>query len=160
MRDDDDPLFGDNESDWHIYKELNKGNNQGNDVFEDEEKIENELSQIEESLSQYDPNFWDLEQSEKKTSFIDHFLYGVDEISELKFIEPESNVNNYNQTSLPYQLHINIERIRVPEILFQPSIIGMGSMGIVEVIDETFSNIRRNQNITSTEVSKWRLTYF
>ncbi|OMJ21858.1 Actin-like protein arp5 [Smittium culicis] len=34
-----------------------------------------------------------------------------------------------------YQLHLNVERIRVPEIIFDPSIIGVDQSGIVQVIE-------------------------
>lgn len=33
-----------------------------------------------------------------------------------------------------YQLHLNVERIRVPEILFQPFIVGLDQAGISEII--------------------------
>ena len=34
-----------------------------------------------------------------------------------------------------YQMHLNVERIRVPECLFQPSICGVDTMGITELIE-------------------------
>lgn len=146
---DDDPMFGDNESDWSIYRELNKAPGTSDDSFEDLERLENEIDRIDELLSHHDPNFWNLEQEEKKASFIDHFTYGIEEASER---EGDSNDTQNRLSSLPYQLHINIERIRVPEILFQPSIIGLGSMGIVETLNETFAHISKEHDITKREV--------
>ena len=148
---DDDPLFGDNESDWSIYKELNRTAASSEDPFEDCEKIENELDQIEELLSQHDPDFWNLEQAEKKTSFMDHFLYGTEGFSGP---DDASDETRNHRSSLPYQLHVNVERIRVPEILFQPSIIGLGSMGVVETLNETFSHIVKTQDTARKEVLK------
>ncbi|KGG52071.1 putative chromatin remodeling complex subunit protein [Mitosporidium daphniae] len=145
---DDDPMFGDNESDWSIYRELNKAPGTSDDSFEDLERLENEIDRIDELLSHHDPNFWNLEQEEKKASFIDHFTYGIEEASER---EGDSNDTQNRLSSLPYQLHINIERIRVPEILFQPSIIGLGSMGIVETLNETFAHISKEHDITKRE---------
>ncbi|XP_053380397.1 actin-related protein 5-like [Mercenaria mercenaria] len=37
-----------------------------------------------------------------------------------------------------YRLHIGVERIRVPELLFQPSMIGVEQAGIVETLDYVF----------------------
>ncbi|KAJ2783211.1 Nuclear actin-protein involved in chromatin remodeling [Coemansia javaensis] len=34
-----------------------------------------------------------------------------------------------------YQLHLNVERIRVPEIVFRPSLVGLDQAGLVETID-------------------------
>jgi len=42
-------------------------------------------------------------------------------------------------TQLDYQIQINIEAIRVPEIIFQPSIIGIEQMGIAEILKNIFS---------------------
>ena len=39
-----------------------------------------------------------------------------------------------------HQLHLNVERIRVPEVIFQPSIAGVDQAGIVEVIEGIVMN--------------------
>jgi len=48
-----------------------------------------------------------------------------------------------------YQLHLNVERIRVPEVIFQPSIAGVDQAGLVEIIEgivmNRFSNPSQQQ---------------
>ena len=34
-----------------------------------------------------------------------------------------------------HQIHLNVERIRVPEVIFQPSIAGVDQAGLVEIIE-------------------------
>ena len=45
-------------------------------------------------------------------------------------------------------MHLNVERIRVPEILFQPSIGGIDQAGISEIADDLL-NSRLDGNFTS-----------
>ncbi|CAG8464587.1 16716_t:CDS:10 [Cetraspora pellucida] len=51
-------------------------------------------------------------------------------------VTPPFDPENFAQM---HQLHVNIERIRVPEALFQPSILGLDQAGIVETIGEIIS---------------------
>ncbi|OLY81687.1 Actin-like protein arp5 [Smittium mucronatum] len=59
-----------------------------------------------------------------------------------------------------YQIHLNVERIRVPEILFEPMIIGVDQSGITEVIENLWklfpvgSSAKRNVFITGCGFSK------
>jgi actin-related protein 5 len=39
-----------------------------------------------------------------------------------------------------HQLHLNVERIRVPEVIFQPSIAGLDQAGIVEIAADILSH--------------------
>ncbi|PVV02866.1 hypothetical protein BB560_002670 [Smittium megazygosporum] len=39
------------------------------------------------------------------------------------------------------QIHLNVERVRVPEILFQPSIFGIDQGGLVEAIENLWKNV-------------------
>ncbi|XP_053688203.1 actin-related protein 5 [Sabethes cyaneus] len=48
------------------------------------------------------------------------------------YVEPTTSVGNIAEF---HQLHIGVERIRVPEILFQPSIIGIHEAGLAGTID-------------------------
>lgn len=43
--------------------------------------------------------------------------------------------SNCGNTAETHQLHVGIERIRAPELLFQPSMIGSGEAGLAETIE-------------------------
>lgn len=46
-----------------------------------------------------------------------------------------ANSTSSGTTAETHQLHVGIERIRVPELLFQPSMIGSGEAGLAETIE-------------------------
>ncbi|CAG8546831.1 6817_t:CDS:10, partial [Racocetra fulgida] len=102
--------FGMDDNDWAIYKEIVK---------------------YETKLLQYDSTFlpehtFDAKNS-VKNSLIFMFTRGV---------TPPFDPENFAQM---HQLHVNVERVRVPEALFQPSILGLDQAGIVETIGEIIS---------------------
>jgi hypothetical protein len=41
------------------------------------------------------------------------------------------------------QLFLTVERIRCPEVLFQPSLIGLNSTGLIETIDIVLNNLNQ-----------------
>ncbi|CAH1787781.1 unnamed protein product, partial [Owenia fusiformis] len=83
-----DDTFGMDDSDWNVYKQINK------DAGDSDSEAEQErLDELETLLREYDPNF----EREKE---------GVFDIAE------------------HYKLHVGVERIRVPELLFQPCMVG------------------------------------
>ncbi|XP_064458262.1 actin-related protein 5-like isoform X2 [Ornithodoros turicata] len=55
-----------------------------------------------------------------------------------------SDHTNFNMAEY-YQLHLGIERTRVPEIAFQPSIIGLEQAGLAEVLEMVFSRYTKEQ---------------
>ncbi|XP_076343556.1 actin-related protein 5 isoform X2 [Tachypleus tridentatus] len=44
-----------------------------------------------------------------------------------------------------YQLHLGVERIRVPELLFQPCMIGHEQAGVAEIVEGIFANFSTQQ---------------
>ncbi|KAJ9575058.1 hypothetical protein L9F63_007793 [Diploptera punctata] len=52
-----------------------------------------------------------------------------------EFEGSNSSGTGSGNTAETHQLHVGIERIRAPEILFQPSMIGSGEAGLAETID-------------------------
>ena len=49
-----------------------------------------------------------------------------------------------------HQLHVNVERVRVGEVLFQPSIIGLDQAGLTETMNDiirTFNPEERKQAV-------------
>jgi len=117
----DDDTFGANDEDWGVYRTVATGELSDE---EDEEELTNVLKQVEQQLLQYDPEFTEnhtLEaQSDWTKSLVHAFLRGPWPF------DPESQRE-------AHQLHLNVERIRVPEVVFQPSIAGVDQAGIVEI---------------------------
>lgn len=122
---DNDPNdnFGANDDDWAVYRDIAG--------VDDEELSAEELEEIytlEKQLLEFDPNFTMDDTQERqfnyKTSTIHKFLRGPREF------------DSEDQHQL-HQINLNVERIRVPELLFQPSITGIDQAGIIEVMEDT-----------------------
>jgi len=95
-------------------------------VEEEDELIA--LEAIDTVLMEHDPTFVSFKDIlSKKPSPMESYLirsrYGMEGF-------PEAN-----DLARSYQMHMNVERIRVPECIFQPFQCGVDSMGIVEMID-------------------------
>jgi actin-related protein 5 len=86
------------------------------------------LNHYESQLLQYDPAFLPEHGFESNSSPINALLHQL-----TRGIYPPYDPEDLSQT---YQLHVNIERPRVSEVLFQPSIIGLDQAGIVETVDD------------------------
>ncbi|KAJ9207627.1 putative chromatin remodeling complex subunit [Paecilomyces variotii] len=128
----DDDTFGANDEDWGVYRTVATGE-QSDD--EEEEDVEGMLKSVEEQLLKYDPEFTEQHtlaaQSDWTKSLVHSFLRGPWPF------DPESQRE-------AHQLHLNVERIRVPEVVFQPSIAGVDQAGLVEIaadiVNQRFSN--------------------
>lgn len=131
---DDDDTFGADDADWAVYQDL------GNDNSEDEdEEAQKEIKRLEDLLLEHDPNFTiaDTREAELdwRKSIVHLFLHGP---------------RPYDPDSLDQQhrMVLNIERIRVPEVLFQPSIAGVDQAGVTETVDDLL--IRRLESESTT----------
>lgn len=128
----DDDNFGANDDDWGVYRTVQTGD-QSDD--EEEEDLGAGLKNIEAQLLQFDPTFTEnntLEaQSDWTKSLVHAFLRGP------RPFDPESQKE-------AHQIHLNVERIRVPEVVFQPAIAGLDQAGLVEIaadiINQRFSS--------------------
>ena len=123
----DDDGFGADDSDWMVYHEINTGNHS------DEEDHINALKALESKLLENDPTF-DITQTieaveDPSKSLMHAFRRGI-----------YPKFDSANPEHL-HQLHINIERIRVPEVMFQPSIAGHDQAGIVELTQSILNNL-------------------
>jgi len=119
----DDDNFGADDADWGIYRQIGTGD--GSDD-EEEEDLGASLKNIEAQLLKYDPNFTEENtqdaQKDWTKSLLHSFLRGPWPY------DPESARENN-------QVHLNVERIRVPEVIFQPAIAGIDQAGIVEIAE-------------------------
>ncbi|CAO3597799.1 unnamed protein product [Absidia cylindrospora] len=119
----EEDTFGADDEDWMIYREISR------DDDEDEEEEDLALlNHYESQLLQYDPDFLPEHSFESSSSPINTLLYQL-----AHGTYPPYDPTDISQT---YQLHVNIERARVSEVLFQPSIIGLDQAGIVETVDD------------------------
>jgi len=118
----DDDDFGADDDDWGVYRQIAVGDN--SDDEHEEEDLNSTLKSLEQDLLRYDPDF-DYEntheaQSDWSKSLLHAFARGP------RPFDPSS------QAELN-QIHLNVERIRVPEVVFRPSIAGVDQSGIVEI---------------------------
>lgn len=106
--------FGADDDDWQIY------------VAEDSDDDDEQLHNLQKELLEYDPDFGvdDLgERGDWRENVVHKFLYGAHPF-------------DHNSQQQAYQLNLNVERIRVPEVLFQPSIVGVDQAGISEILSD------------------------
>ncbi|KAH9872080.1 hypothetical protein J1614_006341 [Plenodomus biglobosus] len=117
----DDDTFGADDADWGVYRTIATG--EGSDD-EEEEDLNKNLKEIESQLLKHDPNFTEDSTREAQTdwtkSIMHAFLHGPYPYDP----ESQKEIN---------QIHLNVERIRVPEVVFQPTIAGLDQAGIVEI---------------------------
>ncbi|KAK4181832.1 putative actin-related protein 5 [Triangularia setosa] len=123
----DDDDFGADDADWGVYRSVAIGANKGDsdDEEEGEEDLEAAVRALEADLLEYDKDFTyehTLEaQNDWTKSLLHAFRYGP------RPFDPSNPAETH-------RLHLNVERIRVPEVMFQPSAIaGVDQAGIVEI---------------------------
>ncbi|KAF9903077.1 Nuclear actin-protein involved in chromatin remodeling [Linnemannia zychae] len=119
----DEDTFGQDDEDWMVYREISR-----EDDSEDEEEA-NQLNEFEQQLLKYDPEFLHehtMNAYTPKNSFLHYYTNGLGPY------DPAVGLA-LDQT---YQLHLNVERIRVPEVLFQPGVIGLDQTGLVETLQD------------------------
>lgn len=120
----DDDNFGADDADWGIYRSIATGEGSDDDEEEDTSAA---LKDIEAQLLKYDPKFSEHSTQEAQQdwtkSLVHSFLRGPWPF------DPES-------AQQANQFHLNVERIRVPEAIFQPSIAGVDQAGIIEITED------------------------
>ena len=117
----DDDNFGANDEDWGIYRTVAMGEQSEDD---EEEDLDAEMRNVEAQLLKYDPGFNESNtmaaQMDWTKSLMHAFRHGPQPF------DPESQQQIH-------QLHLNVERIRVPEVVFQPAIAGLDQAGIIDI---------------------------
>ena len=121
-KDDDD--FGANDEDWGVYRTVQAAGEPPGSDDEEEEDLDAEMRKLEAELLEHDPEFSEQmtmgAQKDWTKSLMHAFLRGP------RPFDPESQREKH-------QLHLNVERIRVPEVVFQPGIAGVDQAGLVDV---------------------------
>lgn len=130
-----DDGFGADDADWNVYHEIGA---KGDDS--DEEAELTEIAHMDRLIKQYDPEWRpdDMDEDEKamRRSIIYRLAHGAYAAD-----EPAYSDNKRETVAKAHQLHLNVERIKVPEIMFQPSIIGLDQAGIVEIIEQILRSV-------------------
>ena len=123
----DDDDFGADDADWGVYRSVAIGANKGDsdDEEEGEEDLEAGVRALEKDLMLYDADFsYDQTldaQQDWTQSLLHAFHCGP---------RPQDPAS----AAEAHQIHLNVERIRVPEVVFQPSAIaGVDQAGLVEI---------------------------
>ncbi|KAJ2890827.1 Nuclear actin-protein involved in chromatin remodeling, partial [Coemansia aciculifera] len=134
-RGDPDDSFGAEDDDWNIYRNISK------DTAEKEEEDEAELEKYNKQFELHAPDFLEgldraaREKIEKTT------IYRFSEGRQPAILDkPAAPLKIDNEVIVAraareYQLHLNVERIRVPEIIFRPSLVGLDQAGLLETIE-------------------------
>lgn len=117
----DDDNFGANDDDWGVYRTVATGE-QSED--EEEEDLSAGLKGIEAQLLKYDPGFSENHTMEAQSDWTKSLVHA--------FARGPWPYNAESQQEM-HQIHLNVERIRVPEVIFQPAIAGLDQAGIVEI---------------------------
>lgn len=137
--------FGADDEDWLVYREIvspRYGNQcvkevliaclQGGEDSEAEDDDQQQIQKIEDTLLKHDPNFTAndtiAKRSLAKQKLLNAFVRGM---------SPDDPIDSFDAANPEQaaQLHLNVERIRVPEVICQPSLGGVDSAGIIEVIE-------------------------
>ncbi|KAG8952028.1 Nuclear actin-protein involved in chromatin remodeling [Tulasnella sp. 424] len=119
-RGDDDDDFGMDDADFDIYREIG-----GGDGLSEEEDL-NQLKTIETRLLAHDPNFsvsntW-ASISTRKSALIRAFC-------------PAYDAETMQDPTTKHQMTLNVERWKVPEAWFTPSMAGVDCAGLGEIIN-------------------------
>ena len=104
------------------------------------------MQSIEDRLLQYDPEFTEDNTMEGrvhvKHALVNAFVRGG---SDERF-DPENLAHSH-------QLHLNVERIRVPETCFQPGMFGIDSAGVGEVAGWVLNGFEESERRRLMQVS-------
>ena len=130
----DDDSFGANDDDWTVYRTVATGE-QSDD--EEEEDLGASLKSIEAQLLKHDPSFTEQNTREAQTDWTKSMMHA--------FLRGPRPFNSESQQEL-HQIHLNVERIRIPEVVFQPAIAGLDQAGIVEITADVI-----NQSLSKPE---------
>ena len=120
-RGNDEDTFGADDADWGVYRTIATGE-QSDD--EEEEDLNSNLKNIEAQLLKFDPDFTEESTREAQEDWTKSLLHAF-----TRGAWPFDAESQRDQ----HQVHLNVERIRVPEVVFQPSMAGVDQAGIVEI---------------------------
>lgn len=123
----DEDTFGADDDDWNLYREIKP--DEDSDVSEEENAA---LDALESRLLEHDPSFSENDTYDahlkRKTRLTTTFLRGD---------HPEWDMDDVSQQ---HQIHLNLERTRVAEVLYKPYLAGVDQAGLDEVASLILNN--------------------
>lgn len=140
---DNDPndSFGANDEDWSVYRDISNTT-----LEEEQQKTEEQITALEAELLKHDPNFNHEDTFAVAQTFdwrklsLHKFIHGprpnIVATLQQQGMDQDELANNPDVIRKNHQMHLNVERIRVPEILFQTQIAGLDQAGIPEIVHD------------------------
>lgn len=125
---------------------------QGNaDDSDEEEDEQTTLQEIESRLLSYDPAFT-IDHTASRLALRKHQVLNAF----VRGLAPDDPIDTYDPSSLEHnsQLHLNVERIRVPEVLFQPHMAGVDQAGLGEIIEHVLKGFSSEERGRLIKVKK------
>ncbi|PIA19163.1 actin-like ATPase domain-containing protein [Coemansia reversa NRRL 1564] len=135
-RGEQDDDFGAEDDDWNIYRDISK-----EDEAEEDEEDEAELERYNKQLSLHAPDYLESLDRAARGKIENATMYRFTEGCEQAILEKPAAPQKLDNEAIvarvarEYQLHLNVERIRVPEIIFRPGLVGLDQAGLLETID-------------------------
>jgi actin-related protein 5 len=123
----DDDTFGADDDDWGVYRQIAIGDN--SDDEHEEEDLTTGIKNLEQELLKYDPEFTYEHTQEAKSDWSRSLLHAFAR-GPRPFMGSQAELN---------QIHLNVERIKVPEVVFRPSIAGVDQAGIIDVAGDVLN---------------------
>lgn len=130
---------------------------QGNaDDSDDEEEEKDHLHVVEARLLEHDPLFT-VDHTAERQALRKHQLLNA----YVRGLAPDDPLDTYDPESLEHnsQIHLNVERIKAPEVLWQPQMGGADQAGLAEIIEHVlkgFGNAERDR-LTKVRALRTRL---
>lgn len=119
------------------------------DDSEDEEDEQEALRTVESRLLEHDPKFTLDDTAERqamrKHQLLNAFIRGLAPDDPLDTYDPESAEHNS-------QLHMNVERARVPEVIWQPHMAGLDQAGLAEIVEHVLRGFGEPERQRLTQV--------
>ncbi|KAJ1849548.1 Nuclear actin-protein involved in chromatin remodeling [Coemansia sp. RSA 2708] len=135
-RGDQDDDFGAEDADWNIYRDISK-----EEEAEEDEEDETELDKYNKELAQHAPDYLESLDRGARAKIENTTMYRFTEGCQPAILEKPAAPQKLDNKAIvaraarEYQLHLNVERIRVPEIIFRPSLTGLDQAGLLETLE-------------------------
>lgn len=155
------------DSDWAVYREIVRpvssnacvrssllmrltfGSQGTGDDSEDEEDEQEALNSVEARLLEHDPAFT-LDDTASRLAMRKHQLLNAF----VRGLAPDDPLDTYDPESVEHnsQLHVNVERARVPEVLWQPHMGGLDQAGLGEIVEHVLKGFSPDERMRLTKV--------
>jgi hypothetical protein len=113
-----------------------------------------QLKLIESRLLEHDPEFTEDDTADRRALrrhyLLNAFVRGLAPTDPLSDYDPERNVEQASQ------LHLNMERIRVPEVIYEPHMAGLDCAGLLEIIENMLRHFSLDERNRLTKVGDER----